>query len=58
MSDATWTVAQAKAKFSELVERARERGPQLRHAVERQPALGRRYALSGAPRVGGGRVGV
>jgi len=27
-SPATWTVAEAKAKFSELVERARSAGPQ------------------------------
>lgn len=29
MTADTWTVAQAKAKFSELVERARDSGPQL-----------------------------
>jgi prevent-host-death family protein len=29
MTAETWTVAQAKAKFSELVERARDSGPQL-----------------------------
>ena len=28
MSEADWTVAEAKAKFSELIERARSRGPQ------------------------------
>jgi len=28
MSASTWTVAQAKAKFSDLIERARSRGPQ------------------------------
>lgn len=28
MSSGTWTVAEAKAKFSELVERARTAGPQ------------------------------
>jgi prevent-host-death family protein len=28
MTDDTWTVASAKAKFSELVERARDNGPQ------------------------------
>ena len=28
MSDAAWTVAQAKAKFSELIERAQQAGPQ------------------------------
>jgi len=28
MKSATWTVAEAKAKFSELIERARSRGPQ------------------------------
>jgi prevent-host-death family protein len=29
MTADTWTVAQAKAKFSELVERTRDSGPQL-----------------------------
>jgi prevent-host-death family protein len=29
MTAETWTVAQAKAKFSELVEKARDSGPQL-----------------------------
>jgi prevent-host-death family protein len=28
MSDPTWTVAEAKAKFSELIENARAHGPQ------------------------------
>jgi prevent-host-death family protein len=28
MLSQTWTVAEAKAKFSELIERARSRGPQ------------------------------
>jgi prevent-host-death family protein len=28
MKSGTWTVAEAKAKFSELIERARSRGPQ------------------------------
>jgi prevent-host-death family protein len=28
MRSATWTVAEAKAKLSELIERARSRGPQ------------------------------
>ena len=28
MASHTWTVAEAKAKFSELIERARARGPQ------------------------------
>lgn len=28
MTDAAWTVAQAKAKFSELLDRAQETGPQ------------------------------
>jgi prevent-host-death family protein len=28
MSDPNWTVAEAKAKFSELIERARAAGPQ------------------------------
>ena len=28
MSEPNWTVAEAKAKFSELIERARETGPQ------------------------------
>jgi prevent-host-death family protein len=28
MPSQTWTVAEAKAKFSELIERARSRGPQ------------------------------
>lgn len=28
MSEPNWTVAEAKAKFSELIERARARGPQ------------------------------
>jgi prevent-host-death family protein len=28
MPSRTWTVAEAKAKFSELIERARARGPQ------------------------------
>lgn len=28
MPEADWTVAEAKAKFSELIERARSRGPQ------------------------------
>ena len=28
MPSRTWTVAEAKAKFSEVIERARERGPQ------------------------------
>ena len=28
MSDPNWTVAEAKAKFSELIERARDAGPQ------------------------------
>jgi prevent-host-death family protein len=28
MRSGTWTVAEAKAKFSELIERARSRGPQ------------------------------
>lgn len=29
MTSATWTVAEAKAKLSELIERARSRGPQI-----------------------------
>ena len=29
MKSRTWTVAKAKAKFSELIERARSRGPQI-----------------------------
>ena len=28
MTEADWTVAEAKARFSELIERARSRGPQ------------------------------
>ncbi len=28
MTESTWTVAEAKAKFSELVEQARNKGPQ------------------------------
>ena len=28
MSGTTWTVAEAKAKFSELIEQARSKGPQ------------------------------
>ena len=28
MTESTWTVAEAKAKFSELVEQARSQGPQ------------------------------
>jgi prevent-host-death family protein len=28
MADGTWSVAEAKAKFSEIVERARTQGPQ------------------------------
>ena len=29
MADGTWSVAEAKARFSELVEKARTEGPQL-----------------------------
>jgi len=29
MNAETWTVAEAKAKFSELIDRARNRGPQI-----------------------------
>jgi prevent-host-death family protein len=29
MKSGTWTVAEAKAKFSELIEHARSRGPQI-----------------------------
>lgn len=39
MNTSTWTVAKAEARFSELIERARSRGPQTITRRGRTPAV-------------------